>query len=109
LEELVNLIRKKCVDSPPYKFQINPIHKLLMTHNLRTLDLTKSKKDNDDISDVLRLAAIRSPVSVSIFLSCQFKIFKLIFWFIINIIAPGNFEAGLLYELPIPKVFEFCS
>jgi hypothetical protein len=52
----------------PYKkrncYKITPLLKLLITPRLRTLDLEQiDEESSNDISDVLHLATIRSPVN----------------------------------------------
>jgi hypothetical protein len=64
LEDFLRLLREKETSALfPYgiKYKVTPFLKLLMTPHLRTLNLTNIRKGSD-ISDVLRLAAIRSPV-----------------------------------------------
>lgn len=72
LEELVRLLRKK--ESyrwddqtlyPTKTYKITPFLKLLMTPRLRTLDLTRIKKECiNDCAAVLHLATMRIPVRV---------------------------------------------
>jgi hypothetical protein len=66
LDEIFQLLRNKLNKKPPYRYEISPfLKRLLTTSNLRTLDFSRTKTDIHSLamqSNILHQATIKSPV-----------------------------------------------